>query len=67
MALEKDSEDFEHDFGFSKPLLDQTIVFTCKAGIRSMHATQFAAMSGYSKMMNYVGGADEWFGGNAQW
>ena len=41
--------------------MDQTIVFSCKAGIRSMHAAQFAAMSGYTKLTNYIGGADDWF------
>ena len=54
-------EDFEDSFGFSKPSMDETIVFTCKAGIRSMHAAQFAAMCGYSNLINYSGGSDDWF------
>merc|ERR1719354_364100 len=54
-------EDFEEKFGFAKPSLDETIVFSCKAGIRSMHAAQFAAMNGYSNLVNYSGGSDDWF------
>jgi len=60
-AFNMDSDDFEENFGFEKPSPDETIVFTCKAGIRSMHAAQFAAMSGYTSIVNYSGGADEWF------
>lgn len=60
-AFNMDDEDFEQQFGFKKPDVDETIVFTCKAGIRSMHASQYAAMSGYSNLVNYMGGADEWF------
>ena len=54
-------EEFEEQFGFSKPDVDQTLVFTCKAGIRSMHAAQFAIQAGYSDIINYSGGSDEWF------
>ncbi len=56
-----DAEDFEDQFGFAKPDLDKTIVFSCKAGIRSMHAAQFAIQAGYTNVVNYMGGADEWF------
>ena len=56
-----DAEEFEENFGFTKPELDQTLVLTCKAGIRSMHAAQFAAQAGYTNIINYGGGADEWF------
>jgi len=54
-------EDFEENFGFAKPALDEKIVFSCKAGIRSMHAAQLAGMSGYTKFVNYSGGLDDWF------
>lgn len=54
-------DDFEDTCGFAKPDLDQTIVFTCKAGIRSVYACQIAAQSGYTKLINYVGGSSEWF------
>jgi rhodanese-related sulfurtransferase len=47
--------------GFPKPTPDETLVFSCAAGIRSVHAAKFAAAAGYSKLVNYVGGANEWF------
>lgn len=56
-----DCEEFEENFGFEKPKLDQTLVLTCKAGIRSMHAAQFAIRAGYTDIINYRGGADDWF------
>lgn len=62
-AFKLDEETFEEEFQFPKPKPDETLVFTCKAGIRSQQAAQFAAMSGYTKLVNYVGGADDWFGG----
>jgi len=60
-ALNMDEEDFEENFGFTKPSLDETLVFTCKAGIRSMSACQVAAMCGYTNLISYDGGSDEWF------
>ena len=39
-------DDFEEEYGFAKPDLDETLVFTCKAGIRSQAAAQ---MGTYSK------------------
>lgn len=62
-AFKLSEEDFEEEFGFSKPQMDETLVFTCKAGIRSMHAAQLARMAGYSNLVNYVGGSMDWFSG----
>ena len=62
--MEEDA--FEAAFGFQKPAPDETVVFTCKAGIRSMQAAQLAGMAGYSKLINYRGGADEWFSTSPQ-
>jgi len=56
-------DDFEEAFGFPKPSLDETIVFSCAAGIRSVYACQTAAANGYSNLINYQGGANEWFSG----
>ena len=58
-ALE--DELFEEICGFEKPALDETLVFTCAAGIRSQHAAYSAAQAGYSNLVNYAGGANEWF------
>ena len=60
-AFNMDEDDFEDAFGFSKPTLDKTLVFSCAAGIRSQHAAGLAAMSGYTNLVNYVGGSNEWF------
>jgi rhodanese-related sulfurtransferase len=56
-----DEDEFEETCGFAKPALDETLVFSCAAGIRSVHAAKFAANAGYSKLINYTGGANEWF------
>lgn len=60
-AFTLDDDDFEDQYGFAKPSLDETLVFTCKAGVRSNYAAQYAAMAGYGKLFDYIGGADEWF------
>ena len=60
-AFALDEDDFEEKYGFAKPSLDETLVFTCKAGVRSNYAAQYAAMAGYGKLFDYIGGADEWF------
>lgn len=39
-ALVMDEEDFKAEFGFDKPGLDETIVFSCAAGIRSQHVSE---------------------------
>jgi rhodanese-related sulfurtransferase len=57
-----DEQDFEELMGCPKPTLDETIVFSCAAGIRSVYAAKYAAQQGgYSKLVNYMGGAYEWF------
>mmetsp|Transcript_19865 Transcript_19865/g.24518 ORF Transcript_19865/g.24518 Transcript_19865/m.24518 type:complete len:195 (+) Transcript_19865:63-647(+) len=68
-AFNMEADDFEEQFGFEKPTPDCTIVFTCKSGIRSNQAAQFAAMAGYTNLVNYMGGANEWFAGSGggQW
>eukprot|EP00956_Cyclotella_meneghiniana_P017641 scaffold28929_cov71-Cyclotella_meneghiniana.AAC.19 len=60
-ALSMDDDDFEEQFGFVKPSLDETLVFTCKAGIRSASAAKLAQMAGYTDILDYAGGSNEWF------
>lgn len=63
-AFDLDEKSFEAQFNFPKPSAeDDTLVFTCKMGGRSQQAAQIAAMSGYKNIINYTGGADDWFGG----
>eukprot|EP00978_Attheya_sp_CCMP212_P002030 scaffold4157_cov58-Attheya_sp.AAC.2 len=60
-AFKLSEEDFEEEFGFAKPQMDETLVFSCKAGGRSKMASQMAAEAGYSNIVNYTGGANEFF------
>jgi rhodanese-related sulfurtransferase len=60
-VFQLDEDDFEEVCGFAKPMPDETLVFTCAAGVRSVYACQFAAQAGYSKLVNYVGGSNDWF------
>lgn len=60
-ALSMDEDDFRAQFGFDKPGFDETIVFSCKAGIRSQQAAQLAKMAGYTDILDYMGGSNEWF------
>ena len=62
-AFDMDEKAFEAQFNFPKPSVDDTLVFTCKMGGRSQQAAQIAAASGYKNIINYTGGADDWFGG----
>ncbi len=66
-AFSLEPEEFEEKFGFVKPSPDETLVLSCKAGIRSMHAAYFASLNGYTQLVNYSGGADDWFGGVQGW
>eukprot|EP00560_Eucampia_antarctica_P004143 CAMPEP_0197832764 /NCGR_PEP_ID=MMETSP1437-20131217/16090_1 /TAXON_ID=49252 ORGANISM="Eucampia antarctica, Strain CCMP1452" /NCGR_SAMPLE_ID=MMETSP1437 /ASSEMBLY_ACC=CAM_ASM_001096 /LENGTH=187 /DNA_ID=CAMNT_0043436337 /DNA_START=32 /DNA_END=592 /DNA_ORIENTATION=+ len=59
-AFNMEEEDFKEVFGFEKPSFDETLVFSCKAGIRSMHAAQIAGMAGYTNLVNYSGGSLDW-------
>ena len=57
-----DEDEFENLCGFPKPTMDETIVFSCAAGVRSVYACNFAAQhGGYTNLVNYAGGANEWF------
>mmetsp|Transcript_26784 Transcript_26784/g.62604 ORF Transcript_26784/g.62604 Transcript_26784/m.62604 type:complete len:209 (+) Transcript_26784:139-765(+) len=60
-VFEMDPEEFEEVCGFPKPTADETLVFTCAAGIRSKNACAYAAQAGYTQLVNYMGGAYEWF------
>jgi thiosulfate:glutathione sulfurtransferase len=60
-VLEMDPIEFYQQFQFEKPTYDETIVFTCAAGRRSAYACTIAAEAGYTKLINYKGGSNEWF------
>eukprot|EP00546_Thalassionema_frauenfeldii_P018900 CAMPEP_0178904464 /NCGR_PEP_ID=MMETSP0786-20121207/5714_1 /TAXON_ID=186022 /ORGANISM="Thalassionema frauenfeldii, Strain CCMP 1798" /LENGTH=172 /DNA_ID=CAMNT_0020575923 /DNA_START=134 /DNA_END=652 /DNA_ORIENTATION=+ len=63
-AFEMDAEEFESLVGFPKPTPEETLVFSCAAGIRSVTAAQWAAQAGFTQLVNYQGGASEWFSVN---
>ena len=60
-VFELEEDEFEELCRFPKPEPDAVLVFSCAAGVRSVHAANFAAQAGYSNLVNYVGGANEWF------
>lgn len=61
-AFELHAEDFEDEFGFSKPHFDETLVFYCASGMRATEAAKLAATDFYPNVLVYKGGANEWFG-----
>lgn len=60
-ALQMDDAGFEKTCGFAKPKPDDTLVFSCMAGSRSVRACGIASAAGYPKIVNYTGGARDWF------
>ena len=54
-------EAFMEKYGFDKPAMDETLVFSCAAGIRARRAAEQALGAGYTKVVVYGGGANEWF------
>jgi rhodanese-related sulfurtransferase len=54
-------EQFQEKYGFEKPAMDETLVFSCAAGIRARKAAEQALGVGYTKVVVYGGGANEWF------
>lgn len=60
-AFTMSGDAFKNKFGFEKPDLDETIVLHCKGGIRSAKAVKIAQTAGYTKILDYSGGANDWF------
>jgi rhodanese-related sulfurtransferase len=54
-------DEFEDAFEFPKPSFDDTLVFSCAAGVRSATAQKIAKDVGYESVINYLGGAHEFF------
>jgi rhodanese-related sulfurtransferase len=51
---------FEETYGFPKPTPDQTIIFICQYGGRSLMAAQILSWMGYPKVMHFRDGFYEW-------
>lgn len=60
-AFELSAAKFMDTFAFPKPTLEETLIFSCAAGGRSLQAAKLAEQSGYRKLKNYMGGSNEWF------
>ena len=58
-GLSLDADEFEDAFEFPKPSLDETVVFSCAAGVRSATAQKVATDAGYPNTINYSGGWHE--------
>lgn len=59
-ALDLSEEDFQENFGFSKPSTDKELIFYCLGGVRSTAAEELANTFGYKKRGNYVGSWEDW-------
>lgn len=59
-ALDLSPEEFEENFGFSKPEKTKELVFYCLGGVRSSAAEQLANTFGYEKRGNYIGSWEDW-------
>jgi rhodanese-related sulfurtransferase len=59
--FEMDRDAFAAYCNFPKPTNDKTLVFTCNTGVHSILACYYAEKAGYKKLINYKGGASEWF------
>lgn len=46
-ALDMDDEDFEAEYRFPKPKASDTVVFSCRSGVRSESACEIATAAGY--------------------
>jgi rhodanese-related sulfurtransferase len=60
-TFELSTQEFMDAFGFPKPAHEETLVFSCAAGGRSLKAAKLAEQSGYRKLKNYAGGSNDWF------
>jgi len=59
-AMFLDEAEFEDRFGFSKPSMDQELVFYCRSGVRSSAAANLARQSGYEDIAEYKGSWMDW-------
>ncbi|KAI5954444.1 RDL2 [Candida jiufengensis] len=59
-ALDLNDDDFQENFGFSKPEEDKELVFYCLGGVRSTAAEELASTFGYKKRGNYLGSYEDW-------
>uniref|UniRef100_A0A8C5LWJ3 Rhodanese domain-containing protein n=1 Tax=Leptobrachium leishanense TaxID=445787 RepID=A0A8C5LWJ3_9ANUR len=59
-ALQMTPKDFEEKYHQELPDKSDTVVFYCLAGIRSQKALDVVSSLGYSRILNYGGGIEDW-------
>ncbi|XKL62280.1 hypothetical protein PGB90_002113 [Kerria lacca] len=59
-ALQLSNDEFENKYSKNKPINTATIVFSCRLGKRSEMAMQTAIKLGYTNVLNYSGGWNDW-------
>lgn len=53
-------EEFKQKYARDKPSLASPIVFYCRSGRRSQHASELAVALGYTNVKNYKGSWNDW-------
>lgn len=59
-AFHMTPEDFETEFGFPKPKPEETVIFYCQYGPRSLMAAQILSWLGYENVLHFRDGYHEW-------
>ncbi|KAF2747806.1 Rhodanese-like protein [Sporormia fimetaria CBS 119925] len=65
-ALLLPAEEFEDRFGLEKPEAEDTLVFYCKAGVRSRAAATIAKRCGFKNVGEYPGSWNDWVGNGGE-
>ncbi|XP_075232771.1 thiosulfate sulfurtransferase/rhodanese-like domain-containing protein 3 isoform X2 [Lycorma delicatula] len=53
-------EEFKCTYGLSRPSVEDTLIFSCRSGKRSLMALDEALKLGYKNSLNFAGGWMEW-------
>jgi len=61
VALALSKSDFKLRYKFEKPQLSDEVIFSCRAGRRSVRASLIAEKAGFRNVVNYTGGSNDWF------
>lgn len=59
-AFHMTPEEFEAEFGFPKPRPEETVIFYCQYGPRSLMAAQILSWMGYENVLHFREGYHEW-------
>lgn len=59
-AFHMTPEQFEEQYGFPKPKPEETVIFYCQYGARSLMAAQILSWLGYENVLHFRDGYHEW-------